>query len=532
MAARAGGPAERTTPDGAGCRYRAAGRTEPGPRHRRAVRAGARMALALGAGMAMALASAGPAGAAPPGAAPATVEEEAESSAATVAFEEEATLVPSDGAPGGGFGSATAVSGDTAVVGAGNLDAVEQAYVFTRTGGTWTEQAILTGGIEFGYSVDVSGDTVVVGVPGGFVEESSYVAVFVRTGTTWALQAKLEPEAPDTFDPVGRSVAIDGDTVVSDGYVFVRTGETWSQQAVLPVDDSFFFGDRVALSGDTIVISEDPFAQEQSARVFTRTGTVWTEQAELTPSESSAEAAFGWTVAVNGDTAVIGAPGETVDGVVDKGSAYVFARTGGTWTEQARLTGTDPATGDSFGLSVDVDGDTVMIGSPNDETAPGIYAGATYAFARSGTTWDQTQKLAPSDAAARFFGASVALAGETALIGASQEAFVFVATPVGPGIVIHGGATATGGGRAVSLTATITCAAGSRFDVTATVRQGRVSGTGRASGMCTGGPRTITVTARAAAGGRFGAGPAQACAMAKVGPTTAEACRVVTIAGP
>ena len=309
----------------------------------------------------------------------------------------------------------------------------------------WNEQAKLTAGDaatgdRFGRAVAVSGDTAVIGAywddDGGTESGSAYV--FTRSGGVWSQQAKLTASDPGAFDWFGISVAVSGDTAVigarwdNDGgidsgsaYVFTRSGEVWSQQAKLIPSDlaaNDFFGISVAVSGDTAVIGaywdNDGGTDSGSAYVFTRSGVAWSEQAKLTASDSTADDLFGYAVAVSGDTAVIGAYAND-DGGTDSGSAYVFARSGVAWSEQAKLTAaSDSAAGDQFGISVAVSGDTAVIGADSDDDG-GTASGSAYVFTRSGGAWNQQTKLTASDSAANdFFGVAVAVSGDTAVIGA------------------------------------------------------------------------------------------------------------------
>ena len=302
----------------------------------------------------------------------------------------------------------------------------------------------------FGTSVAVSGDTVVVGALGeddGGVEAGAAYA-FVRNGTTWTEQAKLMASDAQAGDWFGYSVAMSGDTVVvgayyedsggSDAgaaYVFVRNGTTWTEQAKLMASDAQagdWFGYSVAVSGDTVMVGalgeDDGGVEAGAAYVFVRNGTTWNEQDKLVASDAQASDFFGTSVAVSGDTVVVGVAGEGSGGV-EAGAAYVFVRNGTTWTEQDKLMASDAETFDQFGLSVAVSGDTVLVGAFGES----ISAGATYVFARNGTTWSEQDKLVASDAQADgWFGYSVAVSGDTVVVGASGEgsyagaAYVFI----------------------------------------------------------------------------------------------------------
>ena len=260
---------------------------------------------------------------------------------------------------------------------------------------------------QFGYSVAVSGDgnTAVIGAygddDGGTNAGSAYV--FVRSGSSWTQQAKLTASDGAASDFFGRSVVISGDgntaVIGADGdddggidsgsaYVFTRSGSSWTQQAKLTASDgasSYHFGRSVAVSGDgnTAVIGAIGVDEGRgSAYVFVRSGSSWTQQAKLTASDGASEDQFGWSVAVSGDgnTAVIGSYADD-DGGDRSGSAYVFSRSGSSWTQQAKLTASDRAANDYFGWSVAVsgDGNTAVIGSYADDDRGGG-SGSAYIF--------------------------------------------------------------------------------------------------------------------------------------------------------
>ncbi len=353
------------------------------------------------------------------------------------------------------FGISVAVSGDTVVVGAyGAADAGPDsgsAYVFVRSGGSWTEQDRLTAsdataGDHFGNSVAVSGDTVVVGAyraaDAGPGSGSAYV--FVRSGGSWTEQDRLTASDAAADDRFGRSVAVSGDTVVvgaygdddpdygsmsGSAYVFVRSGGSWTERAMLTADEDSaaddYFGRSVAVSGDTVVVGaygdDDGGSRSGSAYVFVRTEYGYDPQAKLTAADAAADDFFGRSVAVSGDTVVVGAYGDDDDGS-SSGSAYVFVRSGGGWTQQPKLTATDAAAYDVFGYSVAVSGDTVVVGAHCDDDA-GDMSGAVYVFARSGSGWTEQAKLTAADADADDkFGVSVAVSDDTLAVGAYGDA--------------------------------------------------------------------------------------------------------------
>jgi len=360
-------------------------------------------------------------------------------------------IVASDGAANDNFGLWVDFDGDTALIGAWNDDdnGVDSgsAYVLIWTGTTWAFQAKLLAsdgqaGDSFGSSVSISGDTALIGArwddDNGNKAGSAYV--FTRTGTTWTQQAKILPADGEAEDRFGGSVSLDGDTAIisawfdndngngsGSAYVFIRTGTTWTQQAKLIASDGQEgddFGD-VSLCGDTALIGaaldDDNGVDSGSAYIFVRTGTTWTQQAKLLASDGQAGDQFSrWAVSLDDDTALIGAEGDDDKGV-DSGSAYVFTRTGTTWTQQAKLLASDGEAGDYFGNSISISGDTALIGAEGDDDK-GSNSGSAYIFTRTETTWTQEVKLFASDGASGDqFGYPVFLSGDTAFITAVYD---------------------------------------------------------------------------------------------------------------
>ena len=365
-------------------------------------------------------------------------------------------LTATDGAADGRFGAAVALSGNTAVIGAPRDDVTGgdqgSAYVFTRNGAVWTQQQRLTAsdgmaGDQFGISAALSGDTLVVGAANddiGANENQGSAYVFIRNGTDWTQQQKLTANDGAAGDVFGFSVALSGETVVvgasnddigpnadqGSAYVFTRSftngGAAWMQQQKLIANDgaaSDFFGLSVALSGDTAVVGafEDDISLNQdqgSAYVFTRNGAAWTQQQKLIAADGAAGDFFGLSVALSGDTVVVGAFRDAIGANAVQGSAYVFTRSGAVWTQQQKLTASDGAAGDFFGRSVALSGDTVVVGASNDDIGANGNQGSAYVFSRSGATWTQQRKLTADDGAAfDSFGLSVALSGDTVVVG-------------------------------------------------------------------------------------------------------------------
>ena len=369
----------------------------------------------------------------------------------------EQKVTASDGAVGDLFGISVALSGDTALVGVMSDDVGANAdqgsaYVFTRSGSICSQQQKLTAsdgvaGDQFGYSVALAGDTALVGsygddVGGNADQGSAYV--FTRSGTAWSQQTKLTASDGAANDGFGLSVALSGDTALmgaygddvggnadqGSAYVFTRTGTTWSQQAKLTAPDGAAgdtFGTSAALSDDTALVGANHAAvggnsNQGSAYVFTRSGTTWNQQTKLTASDGSAYDNFGFSVALSVNTALVGAQDDTVGANNEQGSAYVFTRSGTTWSQQTKLTAADGSEYNDFGSSVALSGETAFVGVLKDPVGGNAYQGSAYVFTRSGVTWSLQAKLTASDGAAGdLFGRSVALSGDTALVGAYRN---------------------------------------------------------------------------------------------------------------
>ena len=261
--------------------------------------------------------------------------------------------------------------------------------MFIRTGANWVQQAKLTTGDtaevdQFGVSVSLSGDTAVIGAPvndAGIVD-SGAADVFVRSGSTWNQQAKLIASDPAVNDLFGWSVSVSVDTALVSAY-----------------------------------LDDDTATDSGSVYVFLRTGASWAQQAKLPAGDAAANGFFGWPVSLSGETALIGAAFDD-DAGIDSGAAYVFVRSGSTWSLQQKLPAGDAGANDFFGWSVSLSSETALMGAAFDDDA-GIDSGAAYVFVRSGSTWSLQQKLT-ADAAAKsdLFGISVGVSGETALVGA------------------------------------------------------------------------------------------------------------------
>ncbi len=369
----------------------------------------------------------------------------------TVWIQEGPTLIASDPFSIQSVGRSVALSGDTAVLGAANPAHGYGAYVFERNGSSWNQQDKLFGAEtlfdQFGFSVAMVDDTLVVGSPGSFYGAVDYAGasfVYVNDGATWNLEAELTASVGTPDNQFGISVGLSGDTAIvgaprdmyqgilgrGAAYVFVRSGAVWTQQARLLATDGAEednFGLAVALSGDRAVVGarlEESGLLDNSgaAYVFERSGTSWSQVKKLTASDAASGDMFGWDVAIEGSTVVVGSRFDDSAGGLNAGSAYVYVLSGFSWIER-KLEPLDPQVGGLFGNAVAVSGDRVIVGDSGASPAPGgTGSGASYVFVRSGLNWSQEDKLAASDAApSDSFGDAVAIDGDTAVVGAARD---------------------------------------------------------------------------------------------------------------
>ncbi|MCA9647116.1 MAG: FG-GAP repeat protein [Myxococcales bacterium] len=371
------------------------------------------------------------------------------------------------------------------------------ALVYTRDCNGWSLQAVLTpdnpGNDQFGRSVAISGDTIVIGAededgPGESFSNSGAAYVFERCGSSWSQTAYLTASNAANNDRFGKQVAISGDVIVvgapeedSDAtsingdqtndnaaqagaaYVFRKGAGGWAQDAYLKASNAEqgdSFGDAVAISGSTILVTatgedspatgvngnqgNDPsYISAGAVYAFVHDGSAWSQQAYIKASNTGANLNFGESLAIDGDTFVAGAIDENSDstgvngsqtsGVASSGAAYIFFRSGVTWTQQAFVKASNTGANDKFGTSVAISGDRVLIGAPNedgsasglggDDTSDGTdAAGAAYLYTRNSGNWAfSTYIKASNPGIADLFGQGVAISGPSFVVSALFE---------------------------------------------------------------------------------------------------------------
>ena len=379
---------------------------------------------------------------------------------------ERAALQAPDGRTGDQFGSDVAISGDVLVIGAEFDNTTSgpksgSVYTFRRNGFSWVFEDKLRPADSgtnkrFGNSVALDGDTLVVGSVDRFdtMPRAGSVYVFRFDGTDWIEEAKLRANDPMSYTFFGSSVDIDGDTLIvgtdQDGpgsaYIFRHDGTSWAQEAKLIPSDSTprdSFGLAVAIEGDTAVIGAPTEDHAQpgwddcnagAAYTFERAGTTWTETAKLISSDGACQDIFGFDVSIHTERILIGAPRKTVDGFFRSGAAYLFERSGASWSQALRL---ESVTGSNFefGRSVALEKRAAAVGAlfAPGPSAPGT--GNAYLFTEVAGSWS-SQGLFAASAGAQYdeLGASIDLSGATLVSGAehadplgsdSGAAFVF-----------------------------------------------------------------------------------------------------------
>ncbi len=352
------------------------------------------------------------------------------------------------------FASAVAVFGNTAIVGAYKHAGGGAAYVFVRDCGSWMLKQTLAAsdaadGDRFGISVGISGETAIVGANGdddaGPGSGSAYV--FIRSAGTWTEQQKLTADDADGGALFGFAVAVSGDRAIAgaifdshagpasgSAYIFERTGEIWGQTQKLTAADAAEedqFGQAVAIAADTAIVgahqdSEDDKAQVGSAYVFVHGESGWSQQQKLMAGDAAAGDLFGASVALDGDTTIIGAHHQDAAGS-NSGAAYVFVRAEGVWTQQQKLLAGDSAKGDRFGYRVTVLADAALVTAYEHDAGGAKDSGAAYLFVRSDGAWTEQQKLVAADGKSGYrFGYSAGLTPAAAMVGAaSGTVYVF-----------------------------------------------------------------------------------------------------------
>ncbi len=359
-------------------------------------------------------------------------------------------ITASDGAAGDRFGLSVAISDDTLLVGAnGNDDQADDAgaaYLFERNQGgadNWGQVKKLTAddgaaGDFFGRSVTISGDTLLIGVSQDDIQGAAYLFKRNQGGAdNWGQVKKFTAPGSTVGDQFGRSVAISGDTLFIGAsgdndqadnagavYLFERNQggiDNWGQIKKITTDSGSFFGEALAISNDTLLVASPGEGGLQGAvYLFERNqggADNWGQVTKLTAVDGAASDQFGYSMAISGDTLLIG----TVGSGSGARAAYLFNRQGNLWQQVKKPIASDGVAGDYFGRSVAISNDTLLVGAFQANDLQGV----AYLFERNqggADNWGQIKKITASDGAAGDrFGLSVAISGDTLLVGATGD---------------------------------------------------------------------------------------------------------------
>jgi hypothetical protein len=357
-------------------------------------------------------------------------------------------LTASDAANGDWLGSSVAIDGDYAIVGAPRDDGLRgAAYVYHFDGAEWVEQVKLVAfdrpitsplSDRYGTSVAISGDVVAIGsvddIHSGISSGSVYI--YRRSGVTWNNEAKLVASDRVNNDDFGATVALDGNVLAVGAtqffkippamatgavYVFRYNGVSWIEEDKLTASDAADFdrfGDSLGIDGDDVIVgargNDDAGTSSGSAYVFNHAGGgVWSEQAALTASDAAANDNFGWSVSISGDTAAIGAALADLSFVgSNEGAVYVFTRSAGVWTQQAKVTSSSPVMNDNLGSAVAVRGDALVAGAYIADGGEGL----VFSFSRSAGVWSELGSVSGDGFSLGQFGGAVAMAADLRFI--------------------------------------------------------------------------------------------------------------------
>ena len=349
------------------------------------------------------------------------------------------------------------IVGDVVIVGRHNVDHDKHpgaGRIYTLNRNKWELTAELvahdrkpnTGQAGFGYDVSISAppgrriaDYAIIGAPGddGAAGNAGAAYIYAFNSPHWQQEVKLTAADAAKGDAFGYVVSIDGTTAVvgapkdddtgsnsGAAYLFVRDANGWKQHAKLVPKDSAkldAFGEAVDMQAGTLIVGA-PGHTHGAVRfagavfVFVRDGDTWRERAKLTADDAGAGDQFGVSVDIEEDTIIVGAKKHDPDGVKDAGAAYIFQRDGNIWKQGAKLTAPKKRNGDHFGTGVATSRNIAIVGAPlREEGAPS--AGAAYSFVNVDGAWDNAATVVPEVAHPNlFYGSATAISGDTVIV--------------------------------------------------------------------------------------------------------------------
>ena len=349
------------------------------------------------------------------------------------------------------------IVGDVVIVGRHNVDhdrhpGAGRIYTLNRNKWELTAELIAhdrkpnTGQAGFGYDVSISAppgrrnaDYAIIGAPGddGAAENAGAAYIYAFNSPHWQQEVKLTAADAAKGDAFGYVVSIDGTTAVvgapkdddtgnnsGAAYLYVRDANGWEQHAKLVPKDSAkldAFGEAVDMQASTLIVGA-PGHTHGGTRfagavfVFVRDGGTWREQAKLTADDAGAGDQFGVSVDIEDDTVIVGSKKHDPDGIRDAGAAYIFQRDGNTWKQEAKLTSPGKKKGDHFGTGVATSRNIAIVGAPLSEEE-GLSAGAAYSFVNVDGAWNNAATVVPEVAHPNlFYGSAIAISGDTVIV--------------------------------------------------------------------------------------------------------------------
>lgn len=341
---------------------------------------------------------------------------------------------------------------DSITIGVDTVYQSGAAYVYVRDGNSWTLQARLAASDAenydlFGSSVAIDNDTIIVGAVGSDGTDENDIAapdmgaayVFTRNGDQWDQQAKIEPEDGIEDDNFGNAVAIVGERVVVAAsakdfgdiedagkvYSYYRSGTKWYQAqsvAAPKTSKDSFFGSSLDYDGQRLVVGAQSVNDTGAVFVFYRVGSTWTQEAAIGPEDDHPGDNFGASVSIDGETIVVGAPFADPDlgsgEITNAGAAYVFHKRPSGWYQQARLVSEGAMAFDHFGQAVEIDDTTILVGANSQDYYTILRSGAAHIFRRQEGEWQfQSQVISGEPYYGADFGRSLSLIGEMIIIG-------------------------------------------------------------------------------------------------------------------
>lgn len=357
------------------------------------------------------------------------------------------TLTPSDPDIFDQFGSAIAIDGDVAIIGAHDktiqgLNHSGAAYIFRRVGGVWSEEAKLLPLVSeihdnFGTAVDIQGDVAIVGAPDFAVSSfngTGRVWVYRHSAGTWNLEQELVPSTAFSDSSTGRALTLDGNTIVTSSRpwplfspnvaaVFEYNGSSWNETAIISTPSGAQFATRLELEGDRLAISA-PYEDVGSVStvgavyVYERSAGAWSQMARIVPSSPSDSEFFGSDIGLEGDVIAIGAAHDDAHGIQTAGRIDVFRKQAGTWTLEQNLESSWPQNNASLGLHLSLDQGKIFASSEFSSSGSPHTSGAAHLYQQgAGGEWLGGSPIYPSVNNYNGFGFASAISGNTAMVG-------------------------------------------------------------------------------------------------------------------